>query len=115
MCTLVPEGAGELTTQGGLDIITNEDAVRCAVTRLKEHGIVVSIFVDPDVVQVGRAKAVGGGTGLDPQARRRRPERDPASIIRNLADLEVGAPVVHEEHGVGRFLGLVGRQGRVSR
>jgi transcription-repair coupling factor (superfamily II helicase) len=40
------------------------------------------------------------------QSRRRRPERDPASIIRNLTDLEVGAPVVHEEHGVGRFLGL---------
>jgi transcription-repair coupling factor (superfamily II helicase) len=40
------------------------------------------------------------------QARRRRPERDPASIIRNLDDLELGAPVVHEAHGVGRFLGL---------
>ncbi|MEN8108124.1 MAG: transcription-repair coupling factor [Pseudomonadota bacterium] len=40
------------------------------------------------------------------QSRRRKPGRDPASIIRSLADLEVGAPVVHEQHGVGRFLGL---------
>ncbi len=40
------------------------------------------------------------------QARRRKPARDPASIIRNLTDLEIAAPVVHEEHGVGRYLGL---------
>lgn len=59
MCTLVPEGEGELTTQGGLDIIANEDQLRRAIRRLKDKGIVVSIFVDPDVVQVERAKAVG--------------------------------------------------------
>ncbi|MGB5260680.1 MAG: transcription-repair coupling factor [Gammaproteobacteria bacterium] len=40
------------------------------------------------------------------QARRRRPARDPAAIVRNLTDLEINAPVVHEEHGVGRYLGL---------
>ncbi len=59
MVTLVPEGEGELTTQGGLDIIADEDRVRNAVERLKGRGIAVSIFIDPDVVQVGRAKAVG--------------------------------------------------------
>ncbi len=40
------------------------------------------------------------------QVRRRKPARDPASIVRNLTDLELNAPVVHEEHGVGRYLGL---------
>lgn len=40
------------------------------------------------------------------QTRRRKPARDPASIVRNLANLEINAPVVHEEHGVGRYLGL---------
>ncbi|MGD8357323.1 MAG: transcription-repair coupling factor [Lysobacterales bacterium] len=34
-------------------------------------------------------------------------ERDPESIIRNLTDLSPGAPVVHEDHGVGRYQGLV--------
>ncbi|MDE2461754.1 MAG: transcription-repair coupling factor, partial [Gammaproteobacteria bacterium] len=38
-------------------------------------------------------------------ARRIRP-RDPAAIIRDLTALAPGAPVVHEEHGVGRYLGL---------
>ena len=37
---------------------------------------------------------------------RRRPKRDADVIIRNLTDLNIGAPVVHEDHGVGRFLGL---------
>ena len=40
------------------------------------------------------------------QTRRRRPKRDADVIIRNLTDLNVGAPVVHEDHGVGRYLGL---------
>jgi transcription-repair coupling factor (superfamily II helicase) len=40
------------------------------------------------------------------QSRRRKPERDPAAIIRDLTDLNLGAPVVHENHGVGRYRGL---------
>ncbi len=59
MCTLVPEGAGELTTQGGLDVMGEEREVRKAIAALKEGGIAVSLFIDPDVVQVERAKAVG--------------------------------------------------------
>ena len=38
--------------------------------------------------------------------RRRRKGQDADQIVRNLAELAIGAPVVHEEHGVGRFLGL---------
>jgi transcription-repair coupling factor (superfamily II helicase) len=42
------------------------------------------------------------------QRRARKPSaaRDADVIIQNLTDLHVGAPVVHEDHGVGRFLGL---------
>lgn len=39
--------------------------------------------------------------------RRRRSDRDPESIIRQLNDLETGSPVVHAEYGVGRYLGLI--------
>lgn len=38
--------------------------------------------------------------------RRKRAERDTDAIIRNLAELTLGAPVVHEDYGVGRYLGL---------
>jgi transcription-repair coupling factor (superfamily II helicase) len=40
------------------------------------------------------------------ERRRRRAERDPEQILRDLKDLTLGAPVVHEEHGVGRYQGL---------
>ena len=40
------------------------------------------------------------------ERRRRRAERDPARILKELADLRIGAPVVHETYGVGRYLGL---------
>ena len=38
--------------------------------------------------------------------RRQRMEREPDSVIRHLAELNIGDPVVHEDHGVGRYLGL---------
>ncbi|MGF1546098.1 MAG: transcription-repair coupling factor [Thiotrichales bacterium] len=40
------------------------------------------------------------------QRRRRKPTRDADAIVRNLTDLTPGAPVVHEDNGVGRYLGL---------
>ncbi len=38
--------------------------------------------------------------------RRTAPTRDPEALIRDLTELSLGAPVVHEQHGVGRYLGL---------
>jgi transcription-repair coupling factor (superfamily II helicase) len=40
------------------------------------------------------------------ERRRRRADRDPDQIIRDLAELREGSPVVHEQYGVGRYLGL---------
>jgi transcription-repair coupling factor (superfamily II helicase) len=38
--------------------------------------------------------------------RRRRAARDPDTIVRDLAEIAIGAPIVHEDHGVGRYQGL---------
>jgi len=47
--------------------------------------------------------------------RRKRAARDPETIIRDLGELAIGAPIVHIDHGVGRYQGLlkldVGGQG----
>lgn len=40
------------------------------------------------------------------QRRRKRKARDADQVIKNLVELEIGAPVVHEDNGVGRYLGL---------
>ncbi|MCK4767093.1 MAG: pyridoxine 5'-phosphate synthase, partial [Desulfobacula sp.] len=50
--TLVPETKKELTTEGGLDLITHENHIREAVTTLKNAGIAVCIFIDPDLDQI---------------------------------------------------------------
>jgi pyridoxine 5-phosphate synthase len=57
--TLVPEKRQELTTEGGLDVIANEPAVRPAVERLKAAGIHVSLFIDPDAAQIDASHALG--------------------------------------------------------
>src|SRR5437016_5940423 len=46
--TLVPERREEVTTEGGLDIVTHQSAVGSALKRLSGAGIEVSLFIDPD-------------------------------------------------------------------
>lgn len=46
------------------------------------------------------------GSGRIKRRERRRPTRDSEAIIANLTDLNIGAPVVHIDHGVGRYQGL---------
>jgi len=46
------------------------------------------------------------GERAQQQRKRRKRTRDADAIIGNLTDLSIGSPVVHEEHGVGRYLGL---------
>ena len=58
VCTLVPERREELTTEGGLDVAGNRDAVRKVVKTLKDAEITVSVFVDPDVDQIRAAHRV---------------------------------------------------------
>jgi pyridoxine 5-phosphate synthase len=58
-CCLVPESREELTTEGGLDIISQQDKIRDACARLAELDIRVSLFIDPDPAQLDAAVAVG--------------------------------------------------------
>jgi pyridoxine 5-phosphate synthase len=57
--TLVPERREELTTEGGLDVIANHDAVAHALARCRDAGIDVALFIDPDPKQVEAAVSLG--------------------------------------------------------
>jgi pyridoxine 5-phosphate synthase len=57
--TLVPEQPHELTTQGGLDVAANRQAVASAVTALRAAGIRVSIFIDACSAQVTASREIG--------------------------------------------------------
>ena len=57
--TLVPERREEITTEGGLDIITDPARVRNAIEGLTDAGIRVSLFIDPTRAAVEQAKKLG--------------------------------------------------------
>jgi pyridoxine 5-phosphate synthase len=59
LVTLVPEKREELTTEGGLDVKANPDHYKKTVQELKEKGIEVSLFIDPDLGQIKAAHKVG--------------------------------------------------------
>jgi pyridoxine 5-phosphate synthase len=56
--SLVPESPNEITTAGGLDVKGNIAIVRATVSRLREAGILASIFIDPDPKQIEAAHDV---------------------------------------------------------
>lgn len=57
--TLVPEKREELTTEGGLEVASRTDFMKSYISRLRQGGIVVSLFVDPDEKQVAAARKSG--------------------------------------------------------
>ena len=50
--TLVPERREEITTEGGLDVVSQTGAIKKIVKRLQDRGIFVSLFLDPDIMQI---------------------------------------------------------------
>lgn len=56
---IVPERREERTTEGGLDVAAGHARVAPIVTRLRDAGIRVSLFIEPDPVQIAVAEALG--------------------------------------------------------
>lgn len=57
--TLVPEKREEVTTEGGLDLFKNIEALTETITRLKENEIEISLFIDPTINNVEMADKLG--------------------------------------------------------
>ena len=57
--TLVPEGRHELTTEGGLDVILLQSTLKQKVALLQQAGIMVSLFIEPDMEQIKASHKVG--------------------------------------------------------
>lgn len=58
-CCLVPEKREEVTTEGGLDVAVGHRHLRPYIARLNDAGVQVSLFIDPDPVQLSVAQALG--------------------------------------------------------
>jgi pyridoxine 5-phosphate synthase len=101
--TLVPERRQELTTEGGLDVVSNQATVARAVDRLAGAGIEVSLFVDPDPLQIETAKLVGA-KAVEIQTARYSEARTAQERAREVSALEQAASYARD-HGLHIHLG----------
>ena len=106
--TLVPERREEVTTEGGLDLSRPETTERVgeAVERLREHGIRVSLFVDPDPAALEASREMGV-EAVELHTGEYANARDDEGRARQLARLHRGARLgrelglaVHAGHGL---------------
>ncbi len=67
-----------------------------------EHGLLID---EPHIAVIAESQIFGDQV-MQRRRRKARGGRDADTLVHNLAELHIGAPVVHEEHGVGRYLGL---------
>jgi pyridoxine 5-phosphate synthase len=87
--TLVPERREEVTTEGGLDVIAAREKLKVAIRRLKDVGIVVSLFLDPDPTQVEAGAELGADaielhTGVYAHASLKHDTRETQSALETL-------------------------------
>ena len=80
---------------------TQADNELCLLVAALDHGLWVT---DPPLAIVTETQL--SGEKVQQRRRRKVVERDLGALMRNLEELEIGSAVVHQEHGVGRFLGL---------
>jgi len=82
------------------DFISCEDKICITVSEIT-HGLVV---IDNNIAVITESQ-IYGQRALQKRRRKKR-GADSDAIVQNLTDLTIGAPVVHIDHGVGRYLGL---------
>jgi pyridoxine 5-phosphate synthase len=106
--TLVPERAGEVTTEGGLDLEGEGlDRVRRAAFELGSAGIAVSVFLDPDPLQIDRLADLDDddlvpGFEINTDAYTRAAE---GAARRSRLDAARAAALLGEEHGLHVYAG----------
>lgn len=104
---LVPEKRQELTTEGGLDVAGQLDAVKRVVERMRGAGIETSLFIDPDPAQIAASAASGAEfvelhTGAFAERWNRKKERaeEIARLIRCATQARALGVGVNAGHGL---------------
>jgi pyridoxine 5-phosphate synthase len=106
MITLVPEKRQELTTEGGLDVVANEKKMKKTINKMSKAGIPVSIFIDPDAVQIEASLDVGATfvelhTGRYCDAKNEKEQNQEFRLIEQSAELAFEAGLrVNAGHGL---------------
>jgi transcription-repair coupling factor (superfamily II helicase) len=83
------------------DFVTSSVSTGICVAPLEQG----AILEEPNIAVISETQLFG--ERAQQKRLRKRKKQDTDAIVRNLTELTIGAPVVHEEHGVGRYLGLI--------
>ena len=86
---LVPERRAEVTTEGGLDVVQYFQQVQAAIRQMQQEGIRVSLFIDPDPVQI-RAAAEAGAPVIELHTGRYADAENDAEQQRELDRIKAG-------------------------
>ena len=113
--TFVPEREGEVTTEGGLDLLKSLSPLASAIGRLKQDGIQLSLFIDPEFEQVNAAADLGAAmielnTRAFSETCPRSPDLAGPDLGRELEKVAAAA-----RHGVGRGLKILAGHGLTYR
>lgn len=104
--TLVPERRQEITTEGGLDVLSNFARIKKTVAQFQKKGIPTSLFIDPVKIQVLKAKDTGATmielhTGPYTHARNRKAEHQELAQLREMTRLARSRGlIVNAGHGL---------------
>ena len=103
--TLVPEKREEVTTEGGLDVVGNRDSISHTIARLRDGGIPVSLFLDPDAAQINaglemKIEAVELHTGAFANATGDRQQQELHELIRASQTIRTAGARLHAGHGL---------------
>ena len=101
--TLVPERRQELTTEGGLDVVSLKKKVKEVVSKLHSENIVTSLFIEPKKKQIKASKSVGADF-IELHTGRYANSKDEAEFNRNLSDIKEATLYAHKI-GLGVNLG----------
>ena len=74
----------------------------CVLVAPMDHGL----WLDNPAIAIITESLLSGEKVLQRRRRRQSAARELENIVNNLNELTIGSPVVHQEHGVGRYLGL---------
>ncbi len=102
---IVPEKREERTTEGGLDVVAGFDRLKPVVETLGKAGVRVSMFVEPDPLQLDGARDLGAPvvelhTGAYCEAQGAERERELAKIVAAAAHADLIGLECHAGHGL---------------
>jgi pyridoxine 5-phosphate synthase len=108
LVTLVPEKRKELTTEGGLDVRSQKKVVKEAVGKIRNAGIPVSLFINPDMDDIGLSKQMNADmveihTGLYANAKRKKQENELKRVARAVKHALDAGLRVNAGHGLNYF------------